>query len=146
MIHDLREELRKSGGTLVVANGEVRTFYDRGIAALYRLLMSNHDFLKGAMVADKVVGKGAAALMRTGGIAAVYAEVISEPALALLTAAPGSIKVEYGTIVPQISNRSHTGLCPLEQLCLQAHTAEECLPLIKSFMEGVNGEIILRHT
>ncbi len=132
MTGDLIEKLHQEGCTLVVDNGGIRTFSDRGIAALYHLLYEEPAFLKGALVADKVVGKGAAALMVAGGIEALYAEVVSEPAMALL--GTSSIKVEYGTIVPQIYNQTHTGFCPVEQLCLHAHTAEECLPLIKSFM------------
>ncbi len=132
MTKDLIEKLQQDGCTLVVANGDIRTFSDRGIAALYRLLNEEPEFLKGASVADKVVGKGAAALMIAGSVGALYAEVISEPALALLATAP--IRVEYGVLVPQIENRTHTGFCPVEQLCLEASTAEECLPLIEDFM------------
>ncbi len=131
----LKQLLHQDGCTLVVANGDIRTFSDRGIAALYRLLNEEPQFLKGALLADKVVGKGAAALMIAGGVEALYAEVISEAALALLATAPG-IRVEQGVTVPQIYNRAHTGFCPVEQLCLHARTAEECLPLIKNFMNN----------
>ncbi len=134
MMEDLIEKLHQEGCTLVVDNGDIRTFSDRGIAALYHLLYEEPAFLKGALVADKVVGKGAAALMVAGGIKALYADVVSEPALALL--ATSGIKLEYGSVVPQIYNQTHTGFCPVEQLCLHAHTAEECLPLIKSFMNS----------
>ncbi len=134
MIEDPKELLQQDDCTLVVENdGDIRTFSERGIAALYRLLNEEPQFLKGALVADKVVGKGAAALMVAGGVEALYAELISEAALVLLATALG-IRVEQGTIVPQIFNRTRTGLCPVEQLCLHARTAEECLPLIKDFM------------
>ncbi len=136
MMGDLKKLLQQTSCTLVVENGETRTFSNRGIAALYLQLNKAPGFLKGALVADKVVGKGAAALMIAGGIKALYAEVISEAAMALLTDAPAGIKVEYGTIVPRIDNRAHTGMCPVEQLCLSARTAEECLPLIASFMSS----------
>ncbi len=136
MMKDLIRVLHDGNHSLVVANnGNIRTFDGRGVADLYALLERDPGFLKGAAAADKVVGKGAAALMVSGGIKALYAEVISEPALALMTAVPG-IRTEYGTLVPQISNRTHTGMCPVEQLCLQAGTAEECLPLIKSFINS----------
>ncbi len=134
MMGNAIDRLRHDDCTLVVENGTTRTFTERGIATLYRLLGEEPEFLKGASVADKVVGKGAAALMMAGSIGALYAEVISEPALALLATASDAIYVKYGTIVPQIENRSRTGMCPVEQICLHAHTAEECLPLIKSFM------------
>ena len=40
--------------------------------------------MKGAGIADKVIGKAAASLMVLGEIRQVYADVISQPALALL--------------------------------------------------------------
>lgn len=40
----------------VIANeGKVRTFTQRGVADLYDLLTQEPDFLKGALIADKVV-------------------------------------------------------------------------------------------
>lgn len=53
---DLVELLHQDNHTLVVANGEVCTFHGRGISDLYRLLCEDPGFLKGASVADKVVG------------------------------------------------------------------------------------------
>ena len=53
----------------VVRNGdEVRIFRERGVKDLYRLLREEPQLLDGAFVADKVVGKGAAALMILGAI------------------------------------------------------------------------------
>ena len=39
--------------------------------------------MKGAAIADKVIGKGAAALMVLGGFKTVYADIISTPALVI---------------------------------------------------------------
>ena len=53
----------------VIRNGDtVRIFHERGIKDLFRLLKTEREFLDGAFVADKVVGKGAAALMVLGGV------------------------------------------------------------------------------
>lgn len=128
-------ELLHNNHTLVVSNGEVRTFQGRGISDLYRLLHEDPDFLKGASVADKVVGKGAAALMLLGRVGELHADLISEPALALLQT--GRIRVAYDEKVPQIQNRTKSGICPVETLCRNAVTAEECLPLIEEFMKSV---------
>ncbi|MDY4043915.1 MAG: DUF1893 domain-containing protein [Marinifilaceae bacterium] len=125
--------------SLVIRNGEIRTFSERGVAALYRLLKEEPIFLKGASVADKVVGKGAAALMILGGVRELYTDVISEPALALLQDA--GIPVEFKEKVAHIQNRARTGFCPVETLCREAATAEECLPLIEGFMENLNSTI-----
>ena len=85
------------------------------------------------MNADKVVGKGAAALMVLGGVEGLFADVVSRPALELLAGA--GIAVEYTVVVPNIVNRAGTGTCPVEQLCAGAASAAECLPLIEGFMQ-----------
>ena len=82
----------------------MRIFRERGVADLFRLLREEPQLLRGAFIADKVVGKGAAALM-----------VVSRPALELLAGA--GIAVEYTVVVPGIMNRAGTGTCPVEQLC-----------------------------
>lgn len=117
----------------VIRNGDsVRIFRERGVADLYRLLHEEPALLRGAFVADKVVGKGAAALMVLGGVEAIFADVVSRPALELLAGA--GIAVEYTVVVPNIVNRAGTGICPVEQLCEGAESAAECLPLIEGFI------------
>ncbi len=127
--------LRDEQASCVIRNGaETRIFRERGVKDLFRLLETDATFLSGACVADKVVGKGAAALMVLGGVRGVYAEVVSTPALGLFAAA--HIPVEYGLEVPHIINRAKTGWCPVETLCRDCRTAEECLPLIRRFIAG----------
>lgn len=132
MTKELKELLHDNDTTLVIENNGIHTFNGKGVSDLYNILTGNPQLLKGANVADKVVGKGAAALMILGGIESLYAEVVSEAAIKLLNSK--RIKVEYGTLVPQIWNRTHTGRCPVETLCTNASTAEECLPLITEFI------------
>ena len=84
-------------------------------------------------MADKVVGKGAAALMVLGRVRRVYADVLSEPAYGLLFQT--GISVSYGRLVSAIRNRAGNGWCPVETLCRDKETAEECLPLIAGFVE-----------
>ena len=68
-MEELINLLHSGGYSCVIANGDnIRTFTQRGVADLYDLLTQEPDFLKGASIADKVVGKGAAALMILGGI------------------------------------------------------------------------------
>lgn len=124
--------------SLVVENGEIRTFDGRGVSDLFRLLNEDPELLEGAIVADKVIGKGAAALMILGGIREVYAGVISKPALALFE--KSGIKISYGKQVEHIINRKGDGICPVETLCADCKTAEECLPLIKTFLQTLNSQ------
>ena len=62
-MNDLIELLHKRRHSLVVANGEVCTFNGRGVIDLYHLLQDDPGFLYEASIADKVVGKAAAALL-----------------------------------------------------------------------------------
>lgn len=79
MLEDIIRLLHEGKHSLVVSNGEVRTFDRRGVADLYALLREDSDFLKGASVADKVVGKAAAALMILGEVGELHADVVSRP-------------------------------------------------------------------
>ena len=116
-----------------MANGNVfRTFDRRGVADLYRLLREEPEFLHGAVVADKVVGKAAAALMLLGGVAELHTDVISSKAIELLHGS--SLRYAYDLEVPHIINRARDGWCPLEIRCRDCRTAEECLAQITSFI------------
>lgn len=117
-------------------NGATRTFHERGVKDLHRLLTQEPEILRGALLADKVVGKGAAALMIAGGAAWVYADVISQAAMELFE--QSRVNVQYGEIVPNIINRTGTDICPVEKLCQECKTAEECLPLIDKFITEMN--------
>lgn len=77
--------LNEGNYSCVVRQGEeTRTFSRRGVADLYDLYATDRAFLKGAWLGDKVIGKGAAALMVLGGVSRVWTRVVSTPALALL--------------------------------------------------------------
>lgn len=131
-MEELKEILFAGAYSLVMRNGEIRTFDGRGVSDLFRLLKEDPAFMKGAEAADKVIGKGAAALMILGGVRDVYGEVVSEAALRLFE--DEGVKVSYGTLVPHIINRKGDGICPVETLCADCRTAEECLPLIADFI------------
>lgn len=131
----LADILHFGNHSLVVedARGTVHVFDRRGVADLYALLHSQPELLKGANVADKVIGKGAAALMCLGGVERVYTDVLSRPALELFAASRVE-DVVYDHLVPGIINRAGTGLCPVETLCMPCATPSECLPLIRGFL------------
>lgn len=125
--------LSEYGCSCVICNqGAVTRCERRGVADLLNILHDTPAVLAGAAVADKVVGKGAAALMIVGGVRTVYAAVLSRPAKALFDAA--AIPVRLNTLVPNIINRAGTGLCPVESLCMECNTPQECVPLIEQFV------------
>lgn len=123
---------REKCSCVILKNDRVSLHHQRGIKDLLCLLNSPDAELTDALVADKVVGKGAAVLMILGGVKAVYADVISIPALNLLKDA--HIPVKSANVVPNIINRAGTGICPIEYLCEDCQTAADCLPLIMEFV------------
>lgn len=62
---------------VILKDGKPRLFRERGVKDLYRLLTTEPSSLAGAFVADKVVGKAAAALLILGGVGELHADVIS---------------------------------------------------------------------
>lgn len=138
-MEELIKLLHSGDYSCVIANGEIRrTFTQRGVADLYDLLTLEPDFLKGASIADKVVGKGAAALMILGGIKELYTDIISSKALELFRRS--DVKVDFAQEVPFIWNRDHTGWCPVETMCSEVETAEEILPLIHDFIAKIRNK------
>ena len=127
------ETLHATHCSCVIANGSrLEQFHERGVKDLHHLLHNDKALLDGAFIADKVVGKGAAALMIAGGVKEVYADVMSRAALSLFQS--HGLEVEYGLLVDNIINRAGTDICPVEKLCAQCLTTEECLPLIDDFV------------
>lgn len=127
--------LHQSGCSCVIASQqELFIGRERGIKDLYHLFKNTPQLLCGSAIADKVVGKGAAALMALGGVARLYADVISRPALTLLEEV--GVAVSYSLIVPNIINRAGTDICPVEALCAACATPAECLPEIEHFINA----------
>mgnify|MGYP002229018007 FL=1 len=82
----LIELLHSEGCSCVIeSQGEIRAFRQRGVADLYDLYQNERDFMQNAQLADKVIGKGAAALIVLGKMKEVYADIISTPALSFVT-------------------------------------------------------------
>lgn len=138
MIEDLIHLLHEGNHSLVVANGEVCTFDGRGVSDLYNLFKEDPGFFRGASLADKIVGKAAATLMVLGGVREVYADIICLSAIDLLR--NNKIQLNYGIVVPNITNRTKTGLCPLEIRCQNYLTPLECLNQIEEFIELQNNK------
>ena len=117
---------------VIEKEGEVRTFQRKGIIDLYELFQTERSFLKGATVADKVIGKGAAALMVLGEVGHVYADTVSKSAATFFRRA--NIPVTWGVLAPFIINRRGDGKCPLEKACEGIGTPEAAYPIIQDFV------------
>lgn len=139
MPDELIRILQDGNHSLVVAGDGIRTFDGRGISDLYGLLTEHPGWLRRASVADKVVGKGAAALLILGGVRELFAGVVSTSALGLLK--DSGIPVRFSQEVAHIVNRKGDGVCPVETLCKECTTAAQCLPLIREFVAKIKNNI-----
>lgn len=131
----LTDLLFEEQASCVVRSGDViHILRRRGVRDLYELLTQSPELLQGALIADKVVGKGAAALMVLGGVKELFADVVSYPALELLVRY--RIPVSYTVAVEHIVNRTQSGRCPIEERCLGVESPEECLVQIEEFLSA----------
>ena len=128
--------LHDEGLTLVVRSEDGMTyrFTQRGVKDLLTLVTEQPDLLKGALIADKAVGKAAAACMVIGGVKHVHADVMSEPALALLQA--HGTMAEYTTLTHHIINRAGDGWCPMERLSRDENDPAAIISKIKEFFQS----------
>ena len=107
-----RNILEAEGCTCVLCKDSIVYKSDRrGVAPLMGWLESGTD-LNGFSAADKVVGKATAFLYCLLQVKAVYAQVMSNAAVAVLT--QHGIPHSYDRQVPAIQNRRGDGLCPME--------------------------------
>lgn len=108
--------LHNEGLTLVIksADGNLHRFTQRGVKDLVSLVSECPEVLQGSIIADKAVGKAAAACMVVGGVRQVHADVMSEPALAMLQ--NHGVDAQYSQLVDHIINRTGTDCCPMERL------------------------------
>ena len=85
-MNELIEILDSRHLSLVIRDvqGNIHTCSGRGVSDLHHILHNNPQWLNGATVADKVVGRGAAALMILGGVKQLHAALISEQAIEFL--------------------------------------------------------------
>lgn len=104
---------------------------------MMEILAECPEFLQGAAVADQVIGKAAAFLLRKGGAKYLYAKVISEHALETLQ--NSGIAVSYGTKVPYIINRNKDGMCPMEQTVLSVTDVEEAYGKLQEKLRELSG-------
>ncbi|MBQ7530782.1 MAG: DUF1893 domain-containing protein [Paludibacteraceae bacterium] len=117
--------------SLAVLNNDSLSYYNgRGVSDLLTLLTDEPDRLKGAIVADKMVGRAAAVLMAAAGVREVHTNIISTPALKVLREA--GISVSFNEEVPQILNRDQSGQCPIDASLNEAESVDECVAILKT--------------
>jgi hypothetical protein len=127
--------LRKENRTCVLCkNTEFFSDSRRGVLPLLAFLDSGKDF-SGFCAADKVVGKAAAFLYCLLGVKALWAGVISRPALEVLQRQ--GIAVQYETLSDAILNRSGTGFCPMESATRELSDPQTALFAIRETLKSL---------
>lgn len=127
--------LLETGCSLVVrsATVEVTTGHKKGVRDLIAMLDNEPERLRGARVADKVIGRAAAGLLVNGGVTEVYGHVMSRKALPLLEQA--GIAWSCGRLVDGIVISAGDTRCPLEQIVAGAATAPEVEATLRRHFE-----------
>lgn len=113
-LEELKEILHQKKASLVVCyqNGEIKEYYQDRIKDIKQILQKNTEVLKGAIIADKVIGKVASSILIVAGVKEIYADVMSQYAIALLE--KHNIPYQYDKKVDFIKNKDNTGMCPME--------------------------------
>lgn len=113
-LEEIKEILHTKNASLVVgySNGEIREYYQDRVKDIKEILQKDENALKGAIIADKVIGKLAGSLLAISGVKEIYADIISEYAIPVLE--EKNIKYQYETKVDYIRNKDNTGMCPME--------------------------------
>ena len=125
---------RENCSWVILKDKELTIYKGPGISDLLRLLKTEPYTLKGAFVADKVIGKAAAALLILGEVDSIYTDLISDGAIELLRKSP--VKVSFSERVSIIMNRSKVNICPMENVCSVANSPQECYERINEFIES----------
>lgn len=124
------KQLNENKLSLLVRNHGLTTQHEnRGVQDLLTLIQNEPERLKGAVVADKIIGKAAAALMIAGGVKEVHTNIICTPAKQLFEQA--GVKAVATEEVPMILNRDRSGQCPIDSRLEEAQTVEECVSILQ---------------
>ncbi len=83
-----------------------------GVKPIIKVINTNPDLIKDAIIIDKVIGKAAALLLIKFKAQAVQGLLMSKTAIKMLD--KHSLSYQYDKLVPYIANRNNDGLCPLE--------------------------------
>lgn len=122
--------LNENGLSLLVRNKGVTTQHtNHGVQDLLQLIQEQPERLKGAIVADKMIGKAAAALMVAGGVKEVNTNLICTPAKKMLE--ENGVRVNAKEEVEMILNRDKSGQCPIDSQLEGIETVEQCVEILK---------------
>ena len=123
--------LNEQGLSLLVFNHDsLTTHANRGVQDLLQLISEQPERLQGAVVADKIIGKAAAAIMATGGVREVHTNIICTPAKRLFE--QQGILIFATEEVPMILNRDKSSMCPIDTQIADIESFEECVAILQA--------------
>jgi hypothetical protein len=127
-------------GFIIVKNQKIiGESTEKGVTPFFHAV-NNLDGLKGACLADRVVGKAVALLSLFAGIHSIYTPLISDPALHILSR--HNIYVEADTTVSMILNRTRNDRCPVEAMVLTCDNPTEAYRILKEAFTGGIGHAV----
>lgn len=110
----LQKKLNEEGLSLIAnRQGKIYTSKLHGIGPIINPMKDNLYYFEDAIVVDKVIGKATAMLLILSKVKYIYAYVLSEKAKEILD--QNQVDYDYEKLVPYIINRTHDGMCPMEQ-------------------------------
>ena len=101
--------------TFVVIRNNQIIYHDKGngVRPIMKVLDSNPEILKDAIIVDKIIGKAAAMMLSMGKSVRVHGNLMSQAAVEYLERK--GIEHSYERCINVISNRTGDGICPLER-------------------------------
>jgi len=122
--------------TFVMVNDQlIQRSSDRGIKPMFEHAFHQTELMKGASIADRVIGKAAALLAAYAGVSELYSPLVSQEAVKVCNV--HGIKLEHDQVVDHIQNRTQTGLCPMEALSSNVTNPHEMLLKVKAFLAKI---------
>ena len=142
LIREQMEQILHHGQSiaLIKANKVIFTDRSRGVMPLLKLLDSQPELLKDALVVDKIVGKAAAMLLTLGGVKEIHTYMLSKNGRAFLESRGISVTAQCD--IDMIQNRQKDGICPFEKSVLDTDDLEEAHARLKATAK----RLMARHT
>lgn len=109
--------------------------YSHGISGFLEAIERLGDTLRGASVADKVVGKAIALLCVYKNVKMVYAATLSKRAKAFFE--KHGVYHEWDELVENILNFKKTGICPFEKLATEISDPNEAYKRLKALQNSL---------
>lgn len=124
---------------IVCRNGQITPLAGKGVSPLLDLLDAPGQRLKGAAVADKIIGKASAWILVSAGAAAVYTPVMSRGAEQIFRRF--GIRAEYDVLTDRIIRRDGNGTCPMELAVGDIDSAEEAVAAVRRRRQELRREM-----